>query len=232
MDRRRAGGAAGGPGMTGMAHTSDGVPERRRRAVLAGFRGDGDFEAMLDDPDAAVRAAGFGALARAGRLDADGVVRALADPDVIVRRRGAALAGAALAATPGLAGVLGSALVGALDDPEPLVAEAAAWALGEAGAESDDAVGALCAVAAGHDDPLVRESAVAALGAIGAPRALDAVLGALDGPPALRRRAAVALAGFDDPRADEALRRCLADRDWQVRQVAEELLDDDGSVTT
>jgi HEAT repeat protein len=51
------------------------------------------------------------------------------------------------------------------------------------------------------------------------------VIAALDDKPAIRRRAAAALAGFDDPSADAALERCLDDRDWQVRQVAEELLD-------
>ncbi len=68
---------------------------------------------------------------------------------------------------------------------------------------------------------------MAALGAIGDRRGLAAVIGALDDKPAIRRRAAAALAGFDDPAADAALERCLEDRDWQVRQVAEDLLDAD-----
>jgi hypothetical protein len=34
------------------------------------------------------------------------------------------------------------------------------------------------------------------------------------------------LAGFDDPRVEPALRRAAADRDWQVRQAAAELLDE------
>ena len=65
-------------------------------------------------------------------------------------------------------------------------------------------------------------------GAIGDERALPAVLAALEDRPAVRRRAAIALAAFEDPTAEEGLRRCLQDRDWQVRQVAEELLDDQG----
>jgi len=69
------------------------------------------------------------------------------------------------------------------------------------------------------------EAAVAALGAIGDPAGLPAVLAALDDKPAIRRRAAVALAAFDGPDTEAALRRCLEDRDWQVRQVAEDLLD-------
>jgi len=50
------------------------------------------------------------------------------------------------------------------------------------------------------------------------------VLAALDDKPAIRRRAAVALAAFEGPEVDAALKRCLDDRDWQVRQVAEDLL--------
>ena len=65
---------------------------------------------------------------------------------------------------------------------------------------------------------------MAALGAIGDPAGLPAVLGALEDKPAIRRRAAVALAAFEGPAVDAALRRCLDDRDWQVRQVAEDLL--------
>jgi HEAT repeat protein len=40
---------------------------------------------------------------------------------------------------------------------------------------------------------------------------------------AIRRRAVIALAAFDDPRVEDAWRRCLEDRDWQVRQAAEDL---------
>jgi HEAT repeat protein len=54
---------------------------------------------------------------------------------------------------------------------------------------------------------------------------LDAVLAALTDRPTVRRRATVALAGFDDPRIEPALRQAASDRDWQVRQAADELLD-------
>jgi HEAT repeat protein len=79
-------------------------------------------------------------------------------------------------------------------------------------------------------DPLARESSVAALGAIGDERSLDAILEATGDKPAIRRRAVLALAPFLDPghpRAGEiesALQRALSDRDWQVRQAAEDLL--------
>ena len=66
---------------------------------------------------------------------------------------------------------------------------------------------------------------MAALGAIGDRRGLDAVLTAASGDrPAVRRRAVVALAAFDGPEVDAALERALTDRDWQVRQAAEDLL--------
>jgi HEAT repeat protein len=84
-------------------------------------------------------------------------------------------------------------------------------------------VARLSAVAAGHDDPLCREAAVAALGAIGDERGLPAILGATRDRPAIRRRAVIALAPFSGPEVDAALAAALTDRDWQVRQAAEDL---------
>jgi HEAT repeat protein len=82
----------------------------------------------------------------------------------------------------------------------------------------------LCALGRDHPDALVREAAVAALGAIGAPSGLDTILHALThDKPAVRRRAVIALAPFDGPEVDGAIARSLTDRDWQVRQVAEDL---------
>ena len=43
---------------------------------------------------------------------------------------------------------------------------------------------------------------------------------------AVRRRAAVALAAFEGREAEMALERAAHDRDWQVRQVAEDLIGD------
>ena len=62
------------------------------------------------------------------------------------------------------------------------------------------------ATATEHGDARCREAAVAALGAIGDPAGLPAVLAALGDKPTVRRRATVALAGFDDPRVTPALR--------------------------
>jgi len=41
--------------------------------------------------------------------------------------------------------------------------------------------------------------------------------------PAVRRRAVLALAPFTGPAVDAALAVALQDRDWQVRQAAEDL---------
>jgi len=65
---------------------------------------------------------------------------------------------------------------------------------------------------------------VAALGALGDPAGLEAVLAACGDKPAIRRRAVLALAAFDGPQVDEALQAALADKDWQTRQAAEDLL--------
>ena len=137
---------------------------------------------------------------------------ALRDPDPRTRRR---------------ACELGTALVGAdfarlLDDPDPVVVEAACFAVGEVGDVL--AVPALVQIASTHTDALCRESAVAALGAIGALEGLPAILAGLEDKPQIRRRAVIALAAIESPQSDAALRRCLEDRDWQVRQAAEDLL--------
>ena len=102
--------------------------------------------------------------------------------------------------------------------------EMAAWACGERVDVEPEVFARLCELAVDHDDALVREAAVAALGAIGDDAALDVVLAATQDKPAVRRRAVIALAAFEGQAVDEALRQALTDRDWQVRQAAEELL--------
>jgi HEAT repeat protein len=191
--------------------------ERRREAAIAGHTGDeATARQLTSDADPSVRATALGALARAGALQAADVERALLDPDAAVRRR----------ACEEAVSVAGVDLVPLLSDAEPSVAEAAAWALGERGADAANAVDALAAVAGEHEDALCREAAVAALGAIGDRRGLAAVLAAASGDrPAIRRRAVVALAAFDGPEVEAALRTALEDRDWQVRQAAEDLVD-------
>lgn len=172
---------------------------------------------VVDDPG--LRRAALGAALRLGVLDAGHLRRALADPELQVRYRGVELA----ARSP-IGVEVAPSLIEALDDDE--LAEVAAFALGELPLEGnvfDQAVEALKQQATGHDDPLCREAAVAALGALGA--GLESILAATGDVAAVRRRAVLALAPFDDPRVDTSLRAALEDRDWQVRQAAEDLLD-------
>jgi len=157
--------------------------ERRRRAVLAGHRGDeATARDALADDEVTVRIAALGALERLGVLDDDLLAAGLTDPAPTVRRRAAELA----ATHPGVS------LLDALDDPDERVIEMAAFSCGEHERPTPAVVSRLSALGRDHPDALVREAAVAALGAIGAPDGLATILYA-------------------------------ADRDWQVRQVAEDL---------
>jgi HEAT repeat protein len=201
-------------------------PARRRRDVAAaGHTGDlARVEAGRVDADPAVRATALGALARLGRLTVADLTAATADGDAIVRRRACELA-------PRLGAVTIPDLVAALGDPDDRVVEAACFGLGELGADATPVVGALATVTGEATDPLCREAAVAALGAIGDPTGLPAILAATVDKPAVRRRAVLALAPFDGPDVDEALTRALTDRDWQVRQAAEDLTGPDEAPT-
>lgn len=193
-----------------------GPDARRRRTVAAGHLGHEDAaRGGLSDPEGAVRAAALGALERLGRLTEAELGRAAADPDPAVRRRAAALA----ARHPAVD------LRSLLADADALVVEAACWASGERARTDPEALDPLVEVAGGHDDPLCREAAVAALGALGHERGLPAILAATRDRPAVRRRAVLALAPFEGDEVDQALRRALEDRDLQVRQAAEDLLD-------
>jgi HEAT repeat protein len=197
---------------------------RRRQVIAAGHTG-GVARARqgLADADPDVQAAALGALARAGALTVTDITWALANGAPAVRRR--ACDAALTVGGPGARSTLYRALEGALNDPDPLVVVGAAWFLGERRVAA--AVAPLAKTAGRHDDVRCREAAVAALGAIGHLDGLPAVLAALDDKPTIRRRATVALAGFDDPRVEPALRRAAADKDWQVRQAAAELLSDE-----
>lgn len=185
--------------------------------ALAGHLGDADTaRRALVDPAPAVRATALGAMARLGQLTASAWRSGLLDEAPEVRRRACELG---VGVGPGALGEL----VERLADTDASVTEAASFALGELGADASPAVAALAGVAGGHDDPLAREAAVAALGAIGDPGGLPAILAATTDKPAVRRRAVLALAPFDGPEVDAALARALEDRDWQVRQAAEDL---------
>ena len=152
-----------------------------------------------------------------GRVERSQLERALADPSALVRRRALAVA-AETSLDVDLRPLLG--------DADPMVAEQAAWALGELG--DVGAVDALV-VAATHTDALVREAAVAALGALGDERGRATILAATEDKPAIRRRAVLALAPFDGPDIDRALARAAEDADWQVRDAADVILDARGA---
>jgi HEAT repeat protein len=188
---------------------------RWREVAVAGHVGDVDTaRAALTDDDPAVRELALGALERCAALDAATIGASFGDPAHSVRRRAALLA----ALHPGVS------LLVALDDPEATVVEAAAWACGEQVTIDDATLARLIELAGGHDAPLVREAAVAALGAIGDERGLAAILVGCADKPAVRRRAVLALAPFDGDDVVAALRHALTDRDWQVRQAAEDVL--------
>lgn len=195
------------------------TPSDRRRAVaVAGHRGDVDTaRAHLHDDAGRVRATALGALGRLEVLTADDLQAGLDDPDAEVRRRALSIC----ATWPGDAP---PSCMPALDDPDPVVAETAAFACGERTPPEPGAAAVLARLATAHPERLVREAAVAALGAIGDPVGLPAVLAAMGERATIRRRAVVALAAFDGPEVDAALRRALEDRDRQVRQTAEDLL--------
>ncbi len=110
------------------------------------------------------------------------------------------------------------------DDVEPDPGAGAGGRGADEPARCPDAVlDRLIGHATGHDDSLVREAAVAALGSIGDERGLPAILSACTDKATVRRRAVLALAPFDGPEVEAALDRALTDRDWQVRQAAEDL---------
>lgn len=191
-----------------------GEPPSVREVAIAGHTGDVETaRAGLRSSDPAVRSAALGAAERLGALDDELLGRALTDADHRVRRRAAEVA----AAHPSVD------LSAALADDDPTVVEVAAWACGEHESDRAEIVGRLVVLAGSAADPLVRESAVAALGAIGSPLGLPAILAATTDKPAVRRRAVLALAPFEGPEVDGAIDRALGDRDWQVRQAAEDL---------
>lgn len=210
-------GRGGGDPVTAGEEVGAGQAARRREAAVAGHLGDrATARSLLADPAPVVRATALGALERAGGLSVDDLVAAMADPAAAVRARAVELA----AARPGDAP---PSLLAALRDPDPSVVEAAAWASGERSPAEPGVVSLLATVTVSHDDPLCREAAVAALGALGDPDGLPAVLAATRDRPAVRRRAVLALAPFAGPEVEAALERARADRDWQVRQAAEDV---------
>jgi HEAT repeat protein len=197
----------------------------RRAAALAGHTGDSPLaRRLLADLDPGTRAAALGALNRLGDLTSDELLQALTDAAPTVRRRGCEES----VIWSGSVGdpqepAIALAVARLLDDENHTVVETAAWACGERPPVTATTLSRLCAVATGHTDALCREAAVAALGALGDIAGLPAILEATEDKATVRRRAMIALAPFDGPEVDAALQRGREDRDWQVRQAAEDL---------
>lgn len=188
-----------------------------RRVAEAGHTGDeaiGRESLAADDP--VLRELSLGALERMGKLTNNDLLTAFRDTDHAVRRRAAIIA----------AKRRDMPLVTLLNDEHDGVVEAAAWACGEHEVVSEEEFATLVSLATAASEPLVREAAVAALGAIGDQRGLAAILAGCVDKPAIRRRAVLALAPFSGPEVDAALQAALQDRDWQVRQAAEDMSPD------
>jgi HEAT repeat protein len=165
----------------------------------------------LKDDNAKVRRSAAFAL---GRLGARGSTVAVLganniDPVAIVR-------GNAKAAAP--------MLQEALADPEPIVRQSAAVALGELALPTDEAVvDAVGKLAAADDDPLVRRDAIVALGRIGlsARKTLPILVGRLRGDEdGVVRKAAldslVEMVTADDANIADDFRKALTHRDADV----------------
>jgi HEAT repeat protein len=168
---------------------------------------------FLQHEDSVVRELALGALHRMQSLTDADLELALRDDDRLVRRRAAELG----ALHPGVD------LAPLLVDLEPVVVEMAVWAYGEREQVDDNTLQTIISLTTDHDDQLVREAGAAALGAIGDERGVPAILSACEDKPAVRRRAVLALAPFSGPEIETAIDTALNDRDWQVRQSAEDL---------
>lgn len=191
----------------------------RRAAALAGHSGDATAaRRALDDPHPEVRATALRSLARLDEITERTISEAACDADPLVRAAACDLA----PEVPAPAAV--AILEPRLDDVDATVAEAAAFAAGELGEAAATLVPAVAALV-DHDDSIVRETAVAALGAIGDRAALPTILAATKDRATVRRRAVIALAPFDGPEVDAALAAARSDRDWQVRQAAEDQME-------
>jgi HEAT repeat protein len=256
---------------SGEASAFQGAQARRTEVTLASYAGqEAPARSALADADASVRAAALSALDRLGTLTSSDVATALRDPEIRVRRRACELAALLPITDPSLGEPLGeidTLLLSFLRTGDEIMAELAAWSLGERhqqqntdpskdtenteNSENTDAedapdiaheanepspgeriesaqtieiVQVLSETVYQHPDALVREAAVAALGCIGTPEAKAPVLHAIADKATVRRRAIIALAAFEGDDVEAALALATGDRDWQVRQAAEDLL--------
>lgn len=179
-----------------------------------------DFEAMLDDPAAAighpsqdVRRLALSMLA-GHREHLELIAACLEDDSSRIRAEAAEAMGA-------MGAVALSYLVARTTlETDEIAIEALAAALGEI--EDTQAVEWLMHVAGGDHETLTRETAVASLGAIGDERALPLLLElVVAAPPQVRRRTVAALTVFDGPEVEAAIRHARDDRNPMVREAAE-----------
>lgn len=188
--------------------------DERIAVIRAGFSGDNaTARAALSHADELIRVSALRALARIGSLDDETIRTSISDESAEVRRAAVELSVQHRVDIAHL-----------VDDADLFVAEMAAWVLGEREQPADEELAVLIDRTTNHPEPIVREACAAALGSIGDVRGLPAILSACSDKPAVRRRAVLALAPFDGPDVEAALRAALEDRDWQVRQNAEDLL--------
>ena len=188
--------------------------ERRQQLVQLAREGNLSLARELcGDGDPRVRASSVAVLSENDALDESLIALGLSDPHPLVR-----MAVARAAAQNSSISVLEL-----LSDEDSSVVEIACWAAGEQTEHNDSLIEALSAIALEHKDALCRESAVAALGALGDVRGLESILEATQDIATVRRRAVIALAPFEGQDVTDALQLALSDRDWQVRQAAEDL---------
>ena len=188
--------------------------ERRQQLVQLAREGDLSLARELcGDGDPRVRASSIAVLSENDALDESLIALGLSDPNPLVR-----MSVARAAAQNSSISVLEL-----LNDEDSSVVEIACWAAGEQTEHNDSLIEALSGIALEHEDALCRESAVAALGALGDVRGLESILEATQDIATVRRRAVIALAPFEGQAVTDALQLALSDRDWQVRQAAEDL---------
>ncbi|MGB1812565.1 MAG: HEAT repeat domain-containing protein [Acidimicrobiales bacterium] len=188
--------------------------ERRQQLVQLAREGDLSLARELcGDGDPRVRASSIAVLSENDALDESLIALGMSDPNPLVR-----MSVARAAAQNSSISVLEL-----LNDEDSSVVEIACWAAGEQTEHGDSLIEALSGIALEHEDALCRESAVAALGALGDVRGLESILKATKDIATVRRRAVIALAPFEGQAVTDALQFALSDRDWQVRQAAEDL---------
>ena len=188
--------------------------ERRQQLVQLAREGDLSLARELyGDADPRVRASSVAVLSENDALDESLIALGLSDPNPLVR-----MTVARAAAQNSSISVLEL-----LNDEDSSVVEIACWAAGEQTEHNDSIIEALSGIVLEHEDALCRESAVAALGALGDARGLESILKATKDIATVRRRAVIALAPFEGQAVTDALQLALSDRDWQVRQAAEDL---------